>query len=162
MKSFCLGLTLVVLGVSFEARAQQYIDDEVAYVAVGLDLAFALGGITTGIGSTAMEAKGKVNRHWFAASYTMATFNLALSCLWFYGSEAVGPHGTGNGMNPWMNAIALTHAAIAVWNVVVPTLALVRGDRSDTPPTSFAPVVLGGRDAAGHRWSGLGVQVVGF
>ena len=59
-------------------------------------------------------------------------------------------------------ALAPAHLVVALWNLTMPTIGYIRGSPLDRPALTFAPVVLNGRGAGGHRWSGLGVNVATF
>ena len=57
--------------------------------------------------------------------------------------------------------MAVAHGSIALWNLIIPTVGFIRGERPGATP-SVAPVFLTGRAPGGHRWSGVGINVATF
>lgn len=160
-----LGLVvLLAVGVG-EARAQGGVPplglDGIFLAGLAIDAVILVGGGVTGAGSSWTVSKGRVNKHWFAASFSLATLNFGVAALWAYlGGEAFSTYNPG-ALAAFCTLMGVSHVAVGLWNVIMPSFALTRDSTDPTGP-SVAPVVLTGRTMAGGRWSGLGVQVTNF
>lgn len=140
-----------------DAHAQYYGGDSLLPIFVAgvvVESGLVAGGLVMGIGSTVHAARANDRKGWFAGSYVFGGLNLAATILW--GAVADG-NPSSNG--PWV-AFAMTHASIAALDITASTVGLVRA-RPDQQ-AFLRPVIVGGRDAGGQRWTGVGVQLVGF
>jgi hypothetical protein len=148
----------VTLGAAPEAHAQDGMGALLAFVVAGvaLDAGVAVGGLTTGIGSSVHVGLGNYRRGWFISSYVFGGLNLGLSIMW---SSLAADNTSSAGT--W-GAFAAAHGTIAAVNLVMPTIGFVRGQQSSPYDAQLRPVVVGGLDAAGQRWTGAGLQLTGF
>ena len=114
-----------------------------------------IGGTVTGIGSSISVAERTASKNWFGASYAFGALNTIAGAIWI--PVAIGSAG-GRGIDPGWAAMATAHLAIGLWNLITPTIGLLRGAEVRT----VAPVFISGRAVGGRRWSGLGVQLATF
>jgi hypothetical protein len=115
-----------------------------------LDIAVGAGGLITGTNSTAALASGIQSLGWYVSSYVFGGLNLIATGLW---ASLLPPPGN----LALSGSFTIAHASIAVFDIVAPTIHFARscGPR-------VAPVAVGGRDAGGMLWSGVGFQLTGF
>lgn len=114
------------------------------------------GGLVTGVGSSVYVAKGEPRTGWFAASYVFGALNLAGTIFLSWSAER------GEGVSA-LEGLAIAHGSLAAFDIVMPTIGLARGARATRElQAGWTPVVVGGVDAGGQRWAGLGVQLSGF
>jgi hypothetical protein len=146
----------LLLGASRSAHAQVAFDAAAVVLVAGgalVEGGIAIGGITAGAGSAVMAAERERAKGWFIASYVFGGLNVAGTILW--GSLAAGDH------NPTENhiysGIAAGHAALAAFDIAMPTLGYARAE-----PVHVAPLVLTGTDVGSRRWTGLGLQISNF
>lgn len=161
MKTLIVVVALSTFGFATDAQAQYstgsfYCLDACLGVVGGLDASIGVGGLVFGAGSMVKVGQGRISKKWFLGSYIFGSANLLLSVVW-------GGLAAGNDRDPIFWAGFISHAVIAVWNLVVPTIGYIRGEKELAPgQLGISPVVLDGRDFAGKRWAGLGIRVFGF
>lgn len=108
------------------------------------------GGVVTGIGSSIVVAKGTVSRGMFITAYVFSGLNFTSSAFW-------GVLATNSSEPDLPIAFTIMHAAVGVFDLVMPTLGFALG-----PGPRVAPVPVGGRDAGGLLWGGAGLQLYRF
>lgn len=148
-----------LLGAAPEARAQYEALTVVLVAAAVVDGGVAAGGLVTGIGSTVHVAQSHYRRGWFVAGLVFSGLNAAIAIPWTMESANAASHGH---RDPFFDGIAAAHISLATINLVVPTIGLIRGKSVDQPAAQLRPVVVGGTDAGGQRWTGAGLQIIGF
>ncbi len=155
-----LVLGLLTFGSATEARAQYIACGQGCEMALGIlagvDASLGVAGVVFATGASVKVAQGRLSRPWFGGSYAFGTINLLLSAFWGFAAAS-----TGREAALW--GVFAAHATVAAWNIAIPTIGLIRGERSQsTDALSLAPVIVQGRDAGGKRWAGVGVRVIGF
>jgi hypothetical protein len=112
-------------------------------------------GLLTAIGSARTISSGELNRRWFAASLTFGVINVLSSG--FTGYLAVNiPQD-----RQWIGFTAL-HGAVGLFGIVAPSIGLSLGRPAAPVALHMSPVVVGGTDAGGGRWTGAGLRLWGF
>jgi hypothetical protein len=151
-------IALLVVLAAVEARAQWIpsicsgsscdVIGGVLVTGAVFDAALGIGGLVTGTGSSVKIGQGHFSKVWHFLSLGMGGGNLLACGLWSY----IAANNFGK---PGYVALAAAHGAIGAWNLVSALVGF------NLPP-EVAPVVIGGRDAAGRRWTGVGVRVLSF
>ena len=140
---------LVVLGLSSPALADGGTDMRVAAATIAIaEASLLVGSIVTGTGSTISVDKTHAGRlPWFVCSYIAGAANLVMS-----GTFVAILAGGGSNPSGFAVAMAAGHLGLALWNLVAPSMGA-----PESP--SVAPVVLAGKDRAGRRWAGVGLNI---
>jgi hypothetical protein len=161
-------LAVVLLAGAHEARAQGSnfgpFGDAVTTVGIGAGAGLMAQGLITGVGSSVSVARGRPNKAWFISSYVLGTLNLGGAAI--FAHFALDPwsslHKREDGVDARWAGMAIGYAAVGLWNLVMPTLGFIRGTSESSSTVTIAPVLLRSRDAAGRRWTGVGLQVANF
>ncbi len=156
MKTLMLTVGLLAFGLASEAHAQWQpgvggAGDSIAAFVIGAGVAdglAALGGVVAGTGTAIQAGRGANTRPWWVASIVMGALNAALAVLWL---DVAGSNSGDNGFL----TLGLAHGGIALFDIAMAAVGI-------THPPPVEPTIVGGVDASGKRWTGMGLQLASF